>query len=453
MPPIPGAIQEIAENSIPSGGGMLVAVSGGLDSMVLLHALKEVAGENNWRLIVAHFNHRLRGRSSGADQGFVKKTASRLGLKFAVGEWRDGDGAIRKHGLEMAARNARLDFLADAAREHGCSHIAMGHHADDQVETFFLRMLRGAGGIGLGGIKTTSEFPGQASLVLIRPQLEIPKAELREFAGRAGIQFREDATNNDTTILRNRVRQRLIPFLQGEFHPGAGRMMRQSMELVGADADFAKAAAARWLEDGTGGSFNTLHPALQRWIVWLQLVERGIEPGYSRIEELRRSGGKEISLDPSQSVQLDETGRLHLNERSQLDYEGRTKVLQLGSQWLEIEFGDINIRCRTNSQAIRQAVQESSEGMELMDGDDVGGHVILRHWRPGDRFQPMGMASAVKLQDLFTNAHVPAREKRRRVLACTQRGEIFWVQGLRLGELAKVQTRTSRLLCWQWRKL
>ena len=176
------------------GEHILVAVSGGVDSMVLLHALNVLVLETGWKLTVAHFNHHLRGRSSDADERLVRRVARDLKLKIIVGH-----GDVRKfaktHGLsiEMAARQLRHEFLALAARRVKARKLALAHHADDQVELFFLRLLRGAGSDGLSGMSPVSPSPADPKLKIIRPLLEISKHALVEFARGRRILFREDA--------------------------------------------------------------------------------------------------------------------------------------------------------------------------------------------------------------------------------------------------------------------
>ena len=130
-----------AKDLIPKGSGVLMAVSGGVDSMVLMHVLHQLTAEHRWRLVAAHFNHKLRGHASYADQRLVQKSAKQLKLEIATASWGSESAAVKEYGLEMAARNARLSFLDKAARRHRCTYVATGHHRDDQVETFFLAAL------------------------------------------------------------------------------------------------------------------------------------------------------------------------------------------------------------------------------------------------------------------------------------------------------------------------
>ncbi|HZO83756.1 MAG TPA: tRNA lysidine(34) synthetase TilS, partial [Verrucomicrobiae bacterium] len=222
-----------AQGLLPKGEVALVGVSGGVDSMVLLHVLAE-----GREIQIAHLNHQLRGRSSDADERLVHKTAKKLKLPCHV-ERADVKAIARaqKLSIEMAARQCRHEFYARLARKLGISKIALAHHADDQVELFFLRLLRGAGSEGLAGMPEISPSPVDPSLTIIRPFLAATKEEIRAYAAEHKIAFREDATNVSTSILRNRVRQKLIPLLEREYQPGLTQTILRIMELVRAESE------------------------------------------------------------------------------------------------------------------------------------------------------------------------------------------------------------------------
>ena len=203
------------------GQKVLIAVSGGLDSMVLLHLLYALLSKHRWKLTVAHFNHRLRGRSSNADEQLVRKTTAALKLPVVVGRANVRRFA-KKSGLsiEMGARKLRHEFFVRAAKEHSVRVVVLAHHADDQVELFFLRVLRGAGGEGLAGMKWRSPSPVNGGISLIRPLLDVTKDELRDFAQQNKIHFREDKTNALFNAPRNRIRNELLPLLRRKYQPG-----------------------------------------------------------------------------------------------------------------------------------------------------------------------------------------------------------------------------------------
>ena len=233
------------------GQPILVAVSGGVDSIVLLHLLHELAGKHRWQLTVAHFNHRLRGRSSDADERLVRGTAERLKVPVLT-EGADVRAFARRENLslEMAARKLRHDFLARAAAQGRIPSVALAHHADDQLELFFLRLLRGSGGEGLAGMKWRNPSPSDPSIELVHPLLDQPKAVLIEYAADQGIRYREDASNAALDFQRNRIRHELLPLLRRSYQPALDRTISRAMDIIGAEAEFAAEAAREWLRHG-----------------------------------------------------------------------------------------------------------------------------------------------------------------------------------------------------------
>ena len=215
--------------------------------MVLLHVLHELAEKHSWKLTVAHFNHQLRGRSSDADERLVRRTAEQLKLPFVCGRADVRKFArAEKVSIEMAARKLRHDFFARAALARSISTVALAHHADDQLELFFLRLLRGSGGEGLGGMKWKNASPSDKRIELVRPLLGQTKAALRVFAKGYGINFREDATNRELDFQRNQIRHKLSPLLR-KCQPGFEKTVLRSAELIRAEAEFAMDIAREWL--------------------------------------------------------------------------------------------------------------------------------------------------------------------------------------------------------------
>jgi tRNA(Ile)-lysidine synthase len=438
---------------LPRGGRILVAVSGGLDSVVLLHLLQALAVKRAWQLTVAHLNHQLRGRSSGADERFVCRLARELGLPVVVE--RANVRAFAREGrlsLEMAARKIRHEFLARAAVQANARQIALAHQADDQVELFFLRLFRGSGGEGLSGMNWKSPSPANPELQLIRPLLDVPRAALREFAQANGITWREDASNASPDILRNRIRHELLPLLVRRYQPSLARTVLRAMEIVGGESSHVREAAQAWLRRKPRISFARLSPAVQRMALRLQLLEQGIAPDFDLIETLRDEPDQKITVKPGFAVSRDADGRVKL-------CAAHRAAFQLGEQCLALKgsrgsrvFGGIQFSWR-QVRLVGDHRPAAQSCVEWFDADAVGSPIRLRYWRPGDRFQPIGMPTVVKLQDLLTNARIPRDARRRLSVAETEDGRLFWVESLRIGEAFKLTPRTNRRLQWRWQRL
>ncbi len=437
---------------IGRGDSILVAVSGGLDSMVLLRVLARLAGAHGWLLVVAHFNHQLRGRGSDADERLAQRTAAALGLGYVAGR-ADVRQFGRKHKLsvEMAARQLRHEFLARAARERGIRTIALAHHADDQVELFFLRLLRGAGPEGLAGMRWSSSSPYDPAITLVRPLLAASKAELRQFARREKVPFREDATNRALDYRRNRIRHELLPLLRGRYQPALDQTILRLMELAGAESDFVAQHAREWLAQKRRVAYARLPVALQRRGLQLQLRGLGVRADFELVERLRAQAGQPVSVGPRLAVFRDDTGGVHCQAPGQPEFNPNQATVRLEGRAGAIRFEQVRINWRL------QAGPKSSSrrprrvsGVECFDADKVGPAIVLRHWQPGDRFQPIGMGNSVKLQDLFANLKIPRARRHELIVATTAGGELFWVQGLRMAERFKLDEGTVRRLHWRW---
>jgi tRNA(Ile)-lysidine synthase len=464
------------------GDKILAAVSGGPDSMALLHLLHALAEENRWKIIVAHFNHKLRGRASDADERLVRNAAKRLKLPFVVESADVKQLAARsKLSVEMAARKLRHEFFAGAACEWKISKVALAHHADDQVELFFLRLIRGTGGEGLAGMKWRSPSPAGKSVSLVRPLLGISKRELLDFARANKIQFREDATNFSTDHLRNRIRNELLPFLRKNYQPALNKTVLRLMKIVGAEEEYVGDAARKWLQKSRGSrgneaqtrsgkqnkpepshagcqNFDDLPSAIQRRVLRLQLSEAGIAADFELIESLRRTPEMFVSAGAVVSVCRRKSGEIKMRSDSAPDFQPDELAVDLSGRNGQSAFAGMILSWRVQTQKpFRLPTRKLAGGppalRECFDADTVGSKIVLRHWRPGDRFQPIGLKGAAKLQDLFTNAKIPRERRRNLHLAAASSGEIFWVEGLRIGERFKLTPRTARMLVWRWSKL
>jgi len=427
-----------------------VAVSGGLDSMVLLHLLHRLSQKYRWRLTVVHFNHQLRGRASGADERLVRRTAKQLGLPCVVGR-QDVRGLARqqKLSLEMAARQLRHEFLARTARERGIRTVALAHHADDQVELFFLRLLRGAGAEGLSGMKWRSPSPNEQGITLVRPLLRQPKAALAAFAHKAGIRFREDASNASLDIQRNRIRHELIPLLTARYQPALADVLLRQIEVLGAESDLMNRLVESWLQKELPVAFAKLPAALQRRILHQQIYCLGFAADYVLVEQLREAPDRLIAVGSGTVLARDMDGRVRPERVEATPFQKGKAQVELEGPEGEIEFGSLRIRWQRFKPVSRSRPKRRPR-CEWFTAGKVGSPIWLRHWQPGDCFQPIGMKGTVKLQDWFTNLKIPRAERRRRVVATTAQGEIWWVEGVRISERFKLAADTSPRLQWRW---
>jgi tRNA(Ile)-lysidine synthase len=474
-------LQRVEENLqsrrlLKDGQSVLVAVSGGLDSMTLLHVLHALAQRHRWNLTVAHFNHQLRGRSSDADETLVRTIAARLKLPCVVAR-ADVRGFAEKSGLsiEMAARKLRHEFYVRIARERKISVVALAHHADDQVELFFLRALRGAGSEGLAGMKWRSPSPVDGRITMTRPLLDVSKAELHEFAREKKVRFREDATNARLDLPRNRVRNELLPLLRRRYQPALTRTILRLMELVGAEAEVIGGMAQQWIgrrrgdesqievknwkangakksetPDVVSCNFKELPIAIQRRVLQMQLAKLGVWVDFELVERLRRSPDIPVSISPGFSVTRDSAGRVGLRAPAPVGFKVGELMVNLADRAGEVNFDGVQFHWKFES-AKKKLPPGKGTGCEYFDADKVGRQITLRHWRAGDRFQPIGLKSAVKLQDLFTNKKIPRSRRHDLVIAESANGRVFWVQNLRMAEPFKLRSETKRRLVWRWR--
>ncbi len=268
----------------------LIGVSGGRDSVALLHWLVGLGHKN---LIVCHLNHQLRGRSSDADAGFVRKLAARYDLDLEIRSRNVGAIAARKRlSVETAAREARYGFFAQVAKRRRCRTIFLAHHADDLVETFLINLFRGAGTTGLGAMREVSARRVEGvDLTIARPLLGLWRNEIDEYVQKYRLKFREDASNKNLTPLRNRIRRRIVPYLEKTI----GRNIRVNIWR----AAMIAAEEEKWIEslakrsdaqdiDLSVEKLRHLPTALQRRGIMKWLRARKVaDVGFEVIEQVR----------------------------------------------------------------------------------------------------------------------------------------------------------------------
>lgn len=422
---------------------MLLAVSGGIDSMTMadlfLHSALRLP------LAVAHFNFHLRGADSDGDEAFVADWCRRNGIPFFRQEADTGAYAAA-HGLsvEMAARRLRYDWFAGLCREQGFTHLAVAHNLDDNAETLLLHLLRGTGLRGLTGIRETmplhgaEDASGSAGVQLIRPLLDFSRREIEAYAVRAGVEFRVDATNADVTIARNRLRHEVFPQL-AQINPAFLRTLQTEMRHFGQaeqllDEVFA-AGKADICSDRDGVLCIDI-PALRRkgqcgW--WLYRLLEGYGFNADQLGQIERS------LDAlSGKTFLSATHRLVKDRR-----ELRVYPLSLPDS------ADLTDRLDVRTFAVMPGFdpKRKPDDVLFVDADKVRMPLAARPPKEGDRFRPFGMHRGTKLlSDFFTDLKLDVEQKRREVVVTMQNENgdevIVAIAGRRIDDRFKVTART-----------
>lgn len=406
---------------IPDGKHVVVGVSGGADSVALLRAFRAL----EIPCTVAHMNHQLRDPESDVDEQFVRNLADELGFPI-VGKSVDVKSLSETtgHSIEMAARQARHAFFA----EFDDAVIALAHHADDQAETFILKLARGAGIDGLCGM---SFFQSLEKIQLIRPMLGIPRAEILQWLEENGFAWREDASNADERFLRNKVRHTVLPMLEHELNPNIRETILRTMEILRAENAYVDAAANRVACDpdstGTGRpeAASTLKQplALQRRIVRKWLFEQGAdEVGFEAVEQIlalmnQGTGSTVFELNEHQRVVV-EYGTPRFEElQAPCPETTWTLTIEAGTGWIR------------DDSCMGELPASASVSAEMVGERKL----TVRGYRPGDRIAPFGMEGTCKLQDILTDRKIPrARRNRIPVVLCGT--EIIWVPGYRIAQ-------------------
>ena len=414
---------------MPDEGRMLVACSAGADSVCLAHALHALGVP----IALAHLDHNLRGNEGAADAALVESLAQALNAPFHSGRI-DGDLRQVEGSMEMAARDARYGFLVQVANAHNYGVIATAHHADDNVETVLMRIVRGTSSRGLAGIPPVGQHHGMR---VVRPLIECSRSLIREWIDARGIAFREDETNTDTNILRNRVRHELIPMLERDYNPNARNAIARLSALVSEDDQLLTAAAsdvAPNVFDSEGmvrrRRFIPVPPPLQRRLITAWIEGRGVEATFERVEMARQhimtaDTGKWLTL--SDTVAIENT-RIRARiidpsappppvaEEVTLKTPGTTKVL---GKTFAVTYEDV---------PEPPYDQHCSPTVQLLDADKMGHALAVRTWNDGDRIAPLGMNGSKKLQDWFTDKGVPQSDRAQMPLILAG-NQIAWIPG------------------------
>ncbi|MDK2784674.1 MAG: tRNA(Ile)-lysidine synthase [Bacillota bacterium] len=409
------------------GDRVIVAVSGGPDSTALLLALAALSPEYNLHLTVAHLNHMFRGAEAETDARWVEELASRLDLPF-VREDADVPALIRSTGLtvEQAGRVARYEFYERVARAVGATRVAVGQTLDDQAETVLLHLLRGAGLTGIAGIRPKRPAPYG---YVVRPLLNVTRAETEAYCAAAGLTPRHDPYNDDLHYLRNRIRHRLLPWLAANINPRIKELLAQAAAIWQAEDDYLADCARTAYREVVrqekeavalaGERLAALPLALRRRVVRLAFAALSDEEARDLAFEhtqalLELAAGSGRALDLPHGVHAERVGAELVLTRP-----GTTLIPELGWAVHVIIEG-------------KPAPYPSGSLVASADFDynEAGHQLFARNWRAGDWFCPRGLKGRKKLSDFFIDAKVP-RPKRGRTLIITAGDDIIWVVGMR----------------------
>ncbi|MBI5328776.1 MAG: tRNA lysidine(34) synthetase TilS [Deltaproteobacteria bacterium] len=457
-------------NMLSKGDTVMVAVSGGIDSVVLLHALSMLAEECRISILVVHLNHCLRGKESDRDEAFVKGIAKKMGVKF-IYKRVDIRSLVKKgDSLQDVAREARYLFFEETAKKYRADKIATGHNMDDQAETVVSRFLRGAGLNGLSGI-----LPKRGKY--IRPLLDVSRKEIEEYAAKNGLRFVKDSSNKNTKYLRNRIRLQLMPVLEC-YNPRLKNDAARLANILARDEDYLKDKAKDIYRDCMKGrgknaivlyvqELSRLHDAIKARVFFMAVEELlgSLKGFYSyHVEDflkLLSNASPNISITLPHNLTLYKEYDVVIIERGkrqeargknsadiafgqELKINGKTEVIADCG----LRIADFKTRIQNRKSKI---VNLKPQSVAYFDYDKVAGKahptipLIVRSFRPGDSFVPLGMNGHKKVKELFQEKKISKR-RRNMVPVLVSGSEIIWVAGMRQAEYGKIESGTKKIL-------
>lgn len=439
---------------LEGGDTVIVGVSGGVDSVVLLRVLMALRNEYDLSLVVAHLDHGIRGEESRREAGFVQDLARGMGLPFEISV-ADVPTLAKKQRitLQEAAREARYRFYEEVRKKYNGEKIVTGQTADDQAETILMRVIRGAGLKGLKGI------PPVRGGVYIRPLIETSRQEVEKFAGKEGLSFTTDSSNTKDIYLRNKVRRDLIPHLEREYNPGIRVGLTRMASILSREDDYLDREAEEALVGlikGTGDEFSLDIPRLKAFheAIGFRILQK--------VLALVLGG----DLRSIKMVHLDGIFRL-------LTHRAPNKVLCLPQGiYAEKHYTELFIRrgkppavfpfeyivdvpgvtlleglgkkLVTRIERVKRGIpMDIDSKVAYLDDDKLVHPLTLRSFEEGDLFVPLGMKGHKKLKDFFIDSKVP-KTFRRRIPLLISGGSIAWVVGYRINECFKLTEGSKR---------
>ena len=461
-------IQE--HNLVSKDERLLVAVSGGPDSVCLLHLLIGLVEELGIGLLhLAHLDHQLRGEESAADAGYAARLAERLGVPATIDK-RDVRAYQGEHriSLEEAAREVRYRFLAETAAAVGASRIAVGHTRDDHIETILMHLVRGSGTRGLKGLQpiTLWPLPEEKGINIIRPLLSVSRRDTASYCERHQLKPRLDSSNVSLSPLRNRLRRQLIPLLRS-YNPQVSEALLRAARIATWDMAFIDEETARqWGEivrrQGNSivldkNSLQKLHPALKRNLLRTAIEEllgspKDIEACHieDMMAALDKPAGRQLSLPGGLvfAVEYDryllgaEPGELCpfpvLEDEFALKIPGKTRL----PGW----------QVRVDIIGREEMSREDKNFTAYLDLARAGDKLVVRTRHRGDRFQPLGLGKQKKVGQFMIDEKIPRNWRQRIPLVCSLE-HIVWLVGRRIDERVKVTEDTKKILCLEFKRV
>ena len=438
-------------NMLKKGDVVLVAVSGGPDSVSALEVLNAIKDEYSLSLHVAHLNHKFR-KEADKEAEFVRKLAEERGIASTI-EAIDVKSYCIKKGLskQEGAREVRYNFLRKAADKIGAAKIVTGHTADDQAETFLMRLIRGSGTSGLSAIPPVS---GR----IIRPLIEIAKKEAVDYLKKNKIRYVKDPTNIKPVYLRNKIRLELLPLLIKRFNPNIVSALCRESDILReddaflngiADAIFKEIVTVQEKDSITLNylRFNGLHPAVRKRVIRRAVSEltgslRRVSYQHitSAIDAIKNTG-KGVDLPFNIRIERD-YNNLKVNI-GQEESAGIKEVVQLNVPGItEVSYFNIRLETVINGMA---AVSETAD-TGLFNLDRVALPLFIRSRREGDYFYPAGMAGRKKLKEFLIDHKIPRADREKIPILIDKNNAILWVMGLRMDERFRAKEDAKRRL-------
>jgi len=438
---------------VEKNSNILVGVSGGVDSVVLLDSLLNLSQVFPMNIAVAHLNHELRGDNSNGDAVFVKSFTEKFGLKFYSSSI-DVKSYANKYqlGIEEAARTMRYKFFTKVATNEKYDFVALAHNSNDSVETFFLNLFRGSGLTGLSGIPAKRNIA--KSISVIRPMLNLSKKDIKAYAENRNLSWREDESNAENNFLRNKIRNELIPIIEKDYSPGILNVVSRTTRIIqSADkfiGDRIKGYVDKLTLSKNENSFELNISSLHSFNNFIQaeiianslqrhLNVNNINSNY--LEKVVDISNKETN---SQTTITD--GIVVLRDREKLIFRKPNLVEKINERLLRdksIIIGKYEILFENISK--EKIVLSEDKNVEYFDSEFMPMLLTLRNWESGDKFTPLGMEGTVKVSDFLTNQKVNHFEKQEK-LVLTDGVDIIWLVGERIAEKYKISEDTKEVL-------